>query len=272
MASELEALANRIRRRDLQAVFEAGAGHIGGELSVIDLLTALYFEILNVDPDNPLDPMRDRLVLSKGHTANALYVVLAEKGFIPKEEISSFLKPMSRLNGHPNRTKVPGVETNTGPLGHGLPVAVGMAKAAKLDQASWRTFVITGDGEMQEGSNWEAIMAAAQFGLDNLTLIIDHNRLQQGARLADTNGLAPFAPKLEAFGWAVAEIDGHDMAAICEALAPNAVVAGKPRCVVAHTNKGQGVSFMSDNVAWHHKVPDAEQYRLAMTELEEIAS
>ena len=272
MAAELEALANRIRRRDLQAVFEAGAGHIGGELSVIDLLTALYFEILNVDPNNPLDPMRDRLVLSKGHTANALYVVLAEKGFIPKEEISSFLKPMSRLNGHPNRTKVPGVETNTGPLGHGLPVAVGMAKAAKLDQASWRTFVITGDGEMQEGSNWEAIMAAAQFGLDNLTLIIDHNRLQQGARLADTNDLAPFAPKLEAFGWAVAEIDGHDMAAICEALSPDAVVAGKPRCVVAHTNKGQGVSFMSDNVAWHHKVPDAEQYRLAMTELEEIAS
>ena len=272
MTAELERLANRIRRRDLQAVFEAGAGHVGGEMSVIDLLTALYFHVLSVDPDNPLDPGRDRLVLSKGHTANALYVVLAEKGFIPKEELSTFLKPMSRLNGHPNCTKVPGVETNTGPLGHGLPVAVGMAKAAKLDNADWRTFVITGDGEMQEGSNWEAIMAAAQFGLDNLTLIIDHNRLQQGARLADTNDLAPFAPKLEAFGWAVEEIDGHDMAAICSALDRAAIVKGRPKCVVAHTNKGQGISFMSDNVIWHHKVPNAEQYAEAMRELEEAAS
>lgn len=269
MATELEAIANRIRRRDLQAVFEAGAGHIGGEMSVIDLLTALYFHILSVDPQNPLKPDRDRLVLSKGHTANALYVVLAEKGFIPKEELSTFLQPLSRLNGHPNRTKVPGVETNTGPLGHGLPVAVGMASAAKLDNASWRTFVITGDGEMQEGSNWEAIMSAAQFGLDNLTLIIDHNRLQQGARLADTINLAPFAPKIAAFGWAVEEIDGHDMDAICAALSPDAIVPGKPKCIVAHTNKGQGISFMSDNVAWHHKVPSAEQYAQAMKELED---
>lgn len=272
MASNLEQIANWIRRRDLQSVYEAGAGHIGGEMSVIDILTALYFQILSVDPEKPQDPNRDRLVLSKGHTANALYVVLAKKGFIPQEEISSFLKPLSRLNGHPNRTKLPGVETNTGPLGHGLPVAVGMAKAAKLDNATWRTFVITGDGEMQEGSNWEAIMAAAQFGLDNLTLIIDHNRLQQGARLSETNNLAPFAPKLEAFGWAVEEIDGHDMDAICAALSPEATVTGKPKCVVAHTNKGQGISFMSDNVAWHHKVPNAEQYKQAMKDLEETAS
>jgi transketolase len=165
----------------VQAVFEAGAGHIGGEMSVIDLLTCLYFHELSVDPADPLDPERDRLILSKGHTALALYIVLSEKGFIPKQEISTFLGHRSRLNGHPNRVYVPGVETNTGPLGHGLPVGVGMAKAAKLDRRSWRTFVITGDGEMQEGSNWEAIMTAAQFRLDNLTLIIDHNRLQQGA-------------------------------------------------------------------------------------------
>ncbi len=268
MRSELESIANRIRRRDLQAVFEAGAGHIGGEMSVIDLLTVLYFQVMSVDPENPLDPNRDRLVLSKGHTANALYVVLAEKGFIPREEISTFLKPMSRLNGHPNRTKVPGVETNTGPLGHGLPVAVGMAKAAKLDNAAWRTFVITGDGEMQEGSNWEAIMAAAQFQLDNLTLIIDHNRLQQGARLTETNDVAPFPPKLQAFGWAVEEIDGHDLDAIGKALSPEAIVAGQPKCVVANTNKGQGISFMSDQVVWHHKVPNAEQYEQAMRELQ----
>lgn len=264
----LRVLANGIRRRDLRAVFEAGAGHIGGEMSVTDLLTALYFKIMSVDPKAPLDPMRDRLVLSKGHTALALYVVLAEKGFIPKEEVSTFLKRNSRLNGHPNRVKVPGVETNTGPLGHGLPVGVGMATAAKLNGDSWRTFVITGDGEMQEGSNWEAIMAAAQFKLDNLTLIIDHNRLQQGASLEDTNNIAPLAPKLAAFGWAVEEIDGHDMGQICKALSSDTVSAGRPKCVVAHTNKGHGISFMSDNVAWHHKVPDAEQYKQAMAELE----
>lgn len=266
---ELRATANRIRRRDLQAVFEAGAGHIGGEMSVIDLLTALYFHVLDVDPQNPQDPNRDRLVLSKGHTACALYVTLAERGFIDPAEIATFLKPKSRLNGHPDRNKVPGVETNTGPLGHGLPVAVGMATAAKLDGARWRTFVITGDGEMQEGSNWEAIMAAAQFRLDNLTLIIDHNRLQQGARLAETNDLAPLAPKLAAFGWRVEEIDGHDMDAIVAALSADRVTPGRPTCIVAHTNKGHGISFMSDRVEWHHKVPSEEQYRQAMAELEE---
>ncbi|RYH08447.1 transketolase [Tropicimonas sp. IMCC6043] len=268
---DLRRMANQIRRRDLQAVFEAGAGHIGGEMSVSDILTALYFRVLNVDPTNPLDPNRDRFVLSKGHTACALYVTLAEKGFIPKEEVATFLKPHSRLNGHPNRTKVPGVETNTGPLGHGLPVGVGMAIAAKLSGASWRTYVVTGDGEMQEGSNWEAIASAAQYKLDNLTLIIDHNRLQQGARLAETNNLAPFAPKLEAFGWVVEEIDGHDMDQIVAALSPDKVEPHKPKAIVAHTNKGQGISFMSDNVAWHHKVPNAEQYKQAMAELEEAA-
>ena len=245
---ELGAIANRIRRRDLQAVFEAGAGHIGGEMSVTDLLTALYFHTMNVNSEAPEDPGRDRLVLSKGHTALALYITLAERGFFPKEEISTFLQHRSRLNGHPNRVKVPGVETNTGPLGHGLPVAVGMAKAAQLDGATWRTFVITGDGEMQEGSNWEAIMAVAQF-----------------------NNLAPLTPKLEAFGWAVEEIDGHDMEQICRALSPETVTAGQPKCVVAHTNKGQGISFMSDNVAWHHKVPSEDQYKQAMAELEEAA-
>lgn len=268
---ELSAIANRIRRRDLQAVFEAGAGHIGGEMSVIDILTALYFHTMSLNIKAPLDTKRDRLVLSKGHTALALYVVLSEKGFIPKDEVSTFIKPYSRLNGHPNCIKVPGVETNTGPLGHGLPVGVGMAKAAKLSREFWRTFVITGDGEMQEGSNWEAIMAAAQFKLDNLTLIIDHNRLQQGARLADTNNIAPLAPKLEAFGWAVEEINGHDMEQICGALSQETITVGKPKCIVAHTNKGQGISFMSDNVAWHHKVPNEEQYKLAMAELEEVA-
>ncbi|WP_308917201.1 transketolase [Jannaschia sp. LMIT008] len=265
---ELERLANHIRRRDLRAVFEAGAGHIGGEMSVIDILTTLYFDVMDVDPARPDWANRDRLVLSKGHTALALYVVLSERGFIPKDEVSSFLQHNSRLNGHPNRVKVPGVETNTGPLGHGLPVGVGMAKAAKLDGASWRTFVVVGDGEMQEGSNWEAIMAARQFGLDNLTLIVDHNGLQQGAALADTNDLAPLLPKLEAFGWTAREVDGHDIGALRAALSRDAVTPGRPTCLVAKTNKGHGISFMSGNVAWHHKVPNADQYATAMAELE----
>ena len=239
--NDLERVARQIRRRDLQAVFEAGAGHIGGEMSAIDILTALYFRVLRVWPDQPKNPERDRFVLSKGHTACALYVTLAKRGFLPEDELSTFLKPHSRLNGHPNCNKVPGVETNTGPLGHGLPVAVGMAKAAKLQGAGWRTYVMTGDGEMQEGSNWEAIMAAAQFKLDNLTLIIDHNRFQQGAALSDTNDLAPLRPKLEAFGWEVTEIDGNDMAEIVPALEHRGT---RPHCIVAHTNKGQGISFM----------------------------
>ncbi|MCM2292441.1 transketolase [Allorhizobium sp. BGMRC 0089] len=264
---ELEHMARQIRRRDLQAVFEAGAGHIGGEMSAIDILTALYFRVLRIDPQEPKHPGRDRFVLSKGHTACALYVTLARRGFLPEEEISTFLKPGSRLNGHPNCNKVPGVETNTGPLGHGLPVAVGMAKAAKLSGADYRTYVMTGDGEMQEGSNWEAIMAAHQFGLDNLTLIVDHNRFQQGAALSETNDIAPLKPKLEAFGWAVREIDGHAMAGIVEALEHRP--EGRPYCIVAHTNKGHGISFMQDKVDWHHKVPNREQYEIALAELSE---
>lgn len=264
--NDLERIARQIRRRDLQAVFEAGAGHIGGEMSAIDILTALYFRVLRVWPDQPRHPDRDRFVLSKGHTACALYVTLARRGFLPEDEIATFLQPHSRLNGHPNCNKVPGVETNTGPLGHGLPVAVGMAKAARMTGAGWHTYVLTGDGEMQEGSNWEAISAAAQFGLSNLTLVIDHNRFQQGAALTETNDLAPFPPKLAAFGWDVTEIDGHDMARIVTALERRGT---RPHCIVAHTNKGQGISFMQDRVEWHHKVPNAEQYGIAMAELAE---
>ncbi|MBY5410452.1 transketolase [Rhizobium leguminosarum] len=266
--TELERIARQIRLRDLQAVFEAGAGHIGGEMSVIDILTALYFRVLNVWPDQPKHPDRDRFVLSKGHTACALYVTLAKRGFIPEEEVSTFLQPHSRLNGHPNCNKVPGVETNTGPLGHGLPVAVGMAIAAKLSGAKYHTYVVTGDGEMQEGSNWEAIMAAAQFKLDNLTLVIDHNRFQQGAALAETNDLAPLRPKLEAFDWEVSEINGNNMSEIVPALEHRGSRL-RPHCIVAHTNKGHGISFMQDRVDWHHKVPSKEQYEIALAELSE---
>ena len=264
--NDLERIARQIRLRDLQAVVAAGAGHIGGEMSAIDILTALYFRVLRVNPQAPKDPNRDRFVLSKGHVALALYVTLAKRGFLPEDEIATFLKPHSRLNGHPNCNKVPGVETNTGPLGHGLPVAVGMAKAAQLTGASYHTYVMTGDGEMQEGSNWEAIASAAQFGLSNLTLIIDHNRFQQGAALKDTNNLAPFRSKLEAFGWDVTEIDGNAMAEIVPALEHR---GPRPHCIVAHTNKGHGISFMQDTVDWHHKVPNAEQFQIALAELSE---
>ncbi|MXN48397.1 transketolase [Shinella kummerowiae] len=264
--NDLDRIAQQIRLRDLQAVFEAGAGHIGGEMSAIDILAALYFRVLRIWPDQPKHPDRDRFVLSKGHVALALYVTLAKRGFIPEEEVATFLKPHSRLNGHPNCNKVPGVETNTGPLGHGLPVAVGMAKAAKLTGAAYRTYVLTGDGEMQEGSNWEAIASAAQFGLDNLTLVIDHNRFQQGASLKDTNNLAPFPAKLEAFGWDVTEINGNAMDEIVPALEKR---GSRPHCIVAHTNKGHGISFMQDKVDWHHKVPSAEQYQIAVAELSE---
>ena len=264
--NDLERIARQIRLRDLQAVVAAGAGHIGGEMSAIDILTALYFRVLRVNPQAPKDPNRDRFVLSKGHVALALYVTLAKRGFLPEDEIATFLKPHSRLNGHPNCNKVPGVETNTGPLGHGLPVAVGMAKAAQLTGAAYHTYVMTGDGEMQEGSNWEAIASAAQFGLSNLTLIIDHNRFQQGATLKDTNNLAPFRSKLEAFGWDVTEIDGNAMAEIVPALEHR---GPRPHCIVAHTNKGHGISFMQDTVDWHHKVPNAEQFQIALAELSE---
>lgn len=269
---KLQETARQIRLLDLETVYRAGAGHIGGEMSAIDILTTLYFHTLNVDPNRPDAPDRDRFVLSKGHTACALYVTLAVRGFFNTDVLQTFLQPYSALNGHPNRLKVPGVETNTGPLGHGLPVGVGMAKAAKLSGDDWRVFVLCGDGELQEGSNWEAAMAASQFRLDNLVLIVDHNRLQQGARLADTNALAPIGDKFAAFGWSSMEIDGHSYAEIGAALDANATAHGQPKCVVAHTVKGQGISFMRDRVEWHHKVPDQQQYEQARKELEAAAA
>jgi transketolase len=182
------------------------------------------------------------------------------------------MQPLSRLNGHPNCVKVPGVETNTGPLGHGLPVAVGTAIAAKMDSAAWRTFVLTGDGELQEGSNWEAAMAAAHYELDNLTVIVDRNQLQQGDRTENTVKLEPLADKWRAFGWAVAEVDGHDYNALLDTFERLPLTAGKPTCVIAHTHKGKGVSFIEDQVGWHHRVPTAEELNAALQELSEVAA
>jgi transketolase len=214
-------------------------------------------------------PDRDRFILSKGHCSAALYSTLAEAGFFPRATLKEFMKPLSMLNGHPNRIKVPGVEANTGPLGHGLPIGVGNAIAAKMDGASWRTFVLTGDGELQEGSNWEAAMAGAHYRLDNLTVIVDRNRLQLGDATEQTMGLEPLADRWRAFGWAVAECDGHDMRALERAFKSVPFEAGKPNCIIAHTHKGRGVSFMEDRVEWHHReIKDAE-LELALRELSE---
>jgi transketolase len=260
--------ANAIRRHDLTMIQRAGVGHVGGDLSVADILATLYFAILKVNPQRPTAPDRDRFILSKGHGAGVLYTTLALAGFLPLKELDTFAQPLSRLSVHPDRNKVPGVETNTGPLGHGLPVAVGCALAAKLDNAAWRTFVITGDGELQEGSNWEAGMAAAHFKLDNLTLIIDRNRLQLADGTERTLALEPLADKWRAFGWAVREVDGHDHAALLDALGNVPFEAERPSCLIAHTHKGCGVSFMCDNADWHHRVPTRDELATALGELE----
>jgi len=261
--------ANRIRRAALTMIQRAGLGHTGGDLSAADILATLYFAVLKLDPREPKMPQRDRFIMSKGHCSGALYATLAEADFFPREELETYMRPLSRLNGHPNCVKIPGVETNTGPLGHGLPVAVGTAIAAKLDDAAWRTFVLTGDGELQEGSNWEAAMAAAHYELDNLTVIVDRNRLQQGDRTENTVRLEPLAEKWRAFGWAVAELDGHDYDALLDAFERLPLSPGKPTCLIAHTLKGKGVSFMEDQVGWHHRVPSAEELALALRELSE---
>jgi transketolase len=269
--STLSRLATAIRRRDLQMVHDAKLGHIGGDLSAIDILVTLYFGVLHIDPHSPNAPDRDRFILSKGHCAGALYTTLAHAGFFPIEELNTFVQPLSCLNGHPDRNKVPGVETNTGPLGHGLPVAVGAALGAKLTNAQWRVFVLTGDGELQEGSNWEAAMSAAHFKLDNLTVIVDRNRLQQGDWTEQTMHLNPLADKWRAFGWSVQEVDGHDHALLLDTFARVPFTPGKPNCIIANTHKGKGVSFMQDKAAWHHRVPTSEELATALEELEEVA-
>ena len=266
--SRLLERARRIRRASLRMVHQARMGHPGGDLSCADILAVLYFHVLRVRPESPRDPNRDRFVLSKGHASAALYATLAERGFFPQEELDTYMRPLSRLNGHPDRNKVPGVEANTGPLGHGLPIAVGMAAAARLDRAAWRTFVLTGDGELQEGSNWEAIMTAGHLHLDNLTTIVDRNRLQQGDATENTVTLEPLAERWRAFGWAVVEVDGHDVKALTTVFDDLPAVAGRPTCIIARTNKGRGVSFIEDRVEWHHRVPTGEELAAALAELE----
>ena len=264
----LTAKARLIRRTSLTMVHAAKMGHPGGDLSSADILAALYFNVLRIDPSNPQWELRDRFIMSKGHSSASLYAVLAEAGFFPRECLAEYMKFGSFLSGHPDRNKTPGVEANTGPLGHGLPIGVGTAIAAKLKREAWRTFVLTGDGELQEGSNWEAAMTASHFGLDNLTLIVDRNMFQQGDRTERTVGLEPLAERWRAFGWSVAEVDGHDIDALGEVFSRLPFEPGRPSCIIAHTHKGRGVSFMEDNVAWHHRIPTDSELAAALRELD----
>ena len=269
---DLEALkgkANDIRIDIVKMVAEAGSGHPGGSLSSADILCALYFEVLKHDPAHPDDPARDRFVLSKGHAAPVLYATLAEAGYFPTEELQTLRKLGSRLQGHPDCRKLPGVEVSTGSLGQGLSIAAGMACGLKMEGSASRVFALLGDGECQEGQVWEAAMFAAHRGLDNLVAIVDHNHLQIDGNIADVCSPESLIDKFAAFGWTVLSCDGNDMADVLETLraAETRLGDGKPVAIVAETTKGKGVSYMEGQAGWHGKAPNAEQAARALEEL-----
>jgi len=263
---ELQIKSIEYREMILRMIHRAGSGHTGGDLSAIDILNVLYNAILNVSPETFGDPNRDRYVQSKGHSVEALYAVLADKGFFPREELDTLCQYGSRLIGHPTRS-VPGIEHNTGALGHGLAVGVGMALAGKLDGRAYRVFTLLGDGELDEGSNWEASLAAAHYRLDNLTVIVDRNGLQITGPTEQVNALEPLVDKFRAFGYAVREVDGHDLRMLVDTFSRLPFEADKPSLVLAHTIKGKGVSYAENKAGWHHHVPTAEELELALQEL-----
>ena len=257
-------IAARIR---VDAVYNAGSGHPGGSLSAADILTALYFREMNIDPKNPKLKGRDRFVLSKGHAAPVQYAALAERGYFPVEDIMTLRKLGSEFQGHPNMHKVPGVEMSTGSLGQGFSVCVGMALASKLDDDGSRVFTLLGDGELQEGLVWEAAMAAGHYKLNNLVAFVDWNGLQIDGENDKVMTVKPIDEKFKAFGWHVQVIDGHNFDEIFAALDETKKVSDKPSIIIAHTHKGQGVSFMKDNAGWHGKAPNEEQAKQAVEEL-----
>jgi transketolase len=259
-------LANNIRMHTVQMTHRARSSHVGSSLSMAEILAVLYGRILRVDPDRTEDALRDRLVLSKGHACAGLYAVLAETGFFPVEWLESFYVNGGKLAGHSTRG-APGIEVSTGSLGHGLPIACGMALAAKRDAKDYRIFCILSDGECDEGSNWEAALFAGHHRLDNLTVIIDYNKIQSLGHVRDILNLEPFADKWTAFRWETREIDGHDIGMIDDALEHLPFAAGKPSCLIAHTVKGKGVSFMEDQLLWHYRTPQGEEYESAVKEL-----
>jgi transketolase len=256
------------RKKILKYIYGANAGHTGGSLSCIDILNVLYNQVLKVSPATFTSPDRDRYIQSKGHTVEALYVVLADKGFFPESDLETLCKYKSHYIGHPTK-KVNGVEQNTGALGHGLSIAVGTAIAAKLDDKDYRVFTLLGDGELPEGSNWEAALTAAHYKLDNLCAILDYNKLQISGTTAEVCNTEPIDAKLESFGWSVKHINGHDIDELMKAFDELPFTTGKPSFIIAHTVKGRGISYMENNVKWHHGVPNEEQYNKALSELDE---
>lgn len=267
--NELTGKSVAYRKKILKYIVGAKAGHTGGSLSCVDILNVLYNNVLNISPQNFTSPDRDRYIQSKGHCVEALYVVLADKGFFPEDDLHTLCRYKSHYIGHPTR-KVHGVEQNTGALGHGLPISVGTALAAKMDDKAYRVFTLLGDGELPEGSNWEAALTAAHYKLDNLCAVIDNNKLQITGTNAEVCNTAPIDAKFESFGWAVKQVDGHDIKALNEAFAALPFEKGKPSLIIAHTIKGKGISFMENSVKWHHGVPDKEQYETAIAELDGV--
>lgn len=260
-------LAKSIRADALRMVHHAKASHIGTGLSMADILAVLYADVLNVDPAHPDAPGRDRFLLSKGHGAAIAYAVLAERGFFPRAWLDTYCDDGSRLGGHITSHGVPGVEASTGSLGHALPIGTGIALAGKHDESPFRVFVQLSDGELDEGSNWEAILFAPQHRLDNLVAIVDYNKIQSFGSVAEVLELHPLAAKFEAFRWAVREVDGHDHDALRDALSSTPWEPGRPSVLIAHTVKGKGISFMEDDLAWHYRSPSDEQLAAALEEL-----
>ena len=261
-----EKIAEDIRCNALRMVSAANASHIGGVLSIADILAVLYSGILNLYPDNPNNPDRDRFILSKGHCCAGLYAALALRGFIPLRELETFGKDGSRLMTHISH-KVPGVEFSTGSLGHGLPFGLGKALAAKRKNLPWRTFVLVSDGELDEGSNWEAILLAPQLMLDNLVLIVDYNKIQSLGAVSSIVDLEPLRKKLESFRWDVGEVDGHDHFALNRSLTSLPFSNGRPSCIIAHTVKGKGVDFMENAVEWHYRSPNPDLLKRALDQI-----
>ena len=263
----LRLTAARVRDLAMDMVHTAASGHIGGSLSVADILTTLYFKVMSVDPTKPRAPDRDRLVLSKGHCTPALYATLALRGYFPAEELKLFRSIEGHMSGHPDMNHVPGVDMSTGSLGQGISAAVGMALAGKQDGKTYRVYAVLGDGEIEEGQVWEAAMAAAKYHLDNLCALVDINGLQIDGRTADVMPSEPLDKKFEAFNWNVIRVDGHDIPALAQALERAKTCQGKPTAILCDTVKGKGVSFMENNAGWHGKAPNDEQYAQAHAEL-----
>ncbi len=264
--ADLKEKARQIRRDIVTLVYRAGGGHIGGDLSVTDILVTLYYKHLNCSPERVDDPNRDRLILSKGHCVEALYSILADRGYFPKSDLDHYSAYLSKYIGHPS-SKVSGVEISSGSLGHGLSVSVGMALAGKMDGAPYRVYTVMGDGELDEGSVWEGAMAANQYRLDNLTAIVDRNRLQISGSTEDVMAQDSQKDRWQSFGWHAIEVPGNDTDALDRALQEAKNTRGKPTVIIADTVKGCGVSFMENKAGWHHRLPTEEEYRQAMKEL-----